>query len=535
MKNSARFLRDAAILHTVRWMRAHRDKYPLFVFSALWAAAVLVISGVALTVMHPAIGEIIEGVIISAAGYLIAFGAVYFGAIIMQSFRQSAQVVWQDIQARPLIEYKALPASALPGIGSDLLIIPTPGESNAEYAARIEVAVKQSSATMWVVTLSPRHPVVTIYGQETYSFRRDEEIFQGETWKFIRRIAEAGTEFTTETDADFRRYVTEFCRYYREWAPVRKVELSAGAKRNVPLEILRNSVNIILFLLLSVSVVSGQSKTRQVDEALGTRIREIPAAGEKVTFVFREGNRDRYYNRIGDGRSEYTDLLKRAPGIVGFDDQGGELVAVTKGEEVVARAESVERVNISPTSKADQMRPHRALASEEVRDPGRLGISIPDSASGAAMFEDWKRGIRETEQQAGEAAKPAFDFSWWLFGELFLSLFVAASILWFFAKTASEEGIMGIWGETVFISPFLVMVHQNCSAALMVVLWIAEIFIFIKAATLLWYSSIPMAVGCCLWIFGLWAIRKIHNRIVPNIKGLAGAGRGGGSGLMRIQ
>jgi hypothetical protein len=45
-------------------------------------------------------------------------------------------------------------------------------------------------------------------------------------------------------------------------------------------------IRTIIFLLITTAAF-GQSKTRQVDEALGTRIREIPQAGELLSTFLR--------------------------------------------------------------------------------------------------------------------------------------------------------------------------------------------------------------------------------------------------------
>lgn len=531
--------------HLSAWMIHNRATYPGLLFRAGTIAVGIVMAAVAMHMVSTGFGRIVEDVILQA-GYsvgLIAFfvviGIMFHGTVL--SFRHVFQTWNED---KPEAGPKLLAATTWtpPDISPDILVCAFDEKAAFEKAA---MAGKATTHAIWAVVIPPKKKQVAIWTAD----RETDFFFDRGSEPFTDTIPAgfglpAGLDHTAEDEKQYQKYVTWFCQFYLKWRDAAKLEADKGRAKQTLFEVMEahaKAVSAALCFLLFCLPAFGQSKTRQVDEALGTRIREIPDVGEKITYAFQEGGKEKYYTRTGDGVKDYTALLQSTSGLVRFDDQGGQLIAIQKNGEVVARAAgSVERVNLSPvgpngapylqeSTTGDPIRPRGVLTAPDVENtpvtdqPTRF--HIPDSSSTAAMFEGWKETIRDVEEKTGRAAEPAFDFSWWLFGKIFVFLFVMASILWHFAKTASEEGIMGVWGETIFISSFLVMVHQNCSALLMCVLWLGESFIFVKGIHLMITTTTPLFISCLVWLGVMWAIRKTHNKIVPNIKGLVGRGR----------
>lgn len=528
------------------WMIKNRLTYPKFVFWAGLIATGIVLATIAMTAIHTGFGRISEDIILQAgtAILLIAFLCVVLFMLwgVHLSLKYRAETAPPESQ-----EPKAIPSENRRkwqplSIAPDTLFYQTNGESMADFAKRVSAFTPTNAE--WGVLIKRGELQATVFKKSggIHFQRGGGEPF----WDMLKEgegRPPADFDFKNETQEEYEKYCYWFTMHYPAWAGVKKYEYDPENAHQTAVDILnaqaKTAVLTISFLLFCLPVF-GQSKTRQVDEALGTRIREIPESGTKIVFAFQEGSKEKYYNRTGDGVSDYTTLLQTTSGLVRFEDEGGQFVAVSKNGEVVARGPHVERVNLPPStastkaapngyatesSTGDPIRPRGILQAPDIENTRRVGgapMAIPDSAQTSEMLEGWKDDIRDMEYRTGKSAKPLFEFSWWLFGELFVGLFVLASVLWFGAKTASEEGIIGVWGETIFISSFLVAVHQNCSALLMCVLWTAEIFIFIKGAHLLIYSAVNIFIGCLIWLFGIWAMRKLHNKIVPNIKGLAG-------------
>lgn len=534
-------------MHLWKWMYDNKETYPKFVLKAGIIATGIVLATIAMTAIHTGFGRISEDIILQAgtALLLIAFLCVVLFMLwgVHLSLKYRAETAPPESR-----EPKAIPAETRRkwqplSIAPDTLFAQKEGESMADFAKRVSAFTPTNAE--WGVLIKRGELQATVFKKSggIHFQRGGGEPF----WDMLKEgegRPPADFDFKNETQEEYEKYCYWFTMHYPAWAGVKKYEYDPENAHQTAVDILnaqaKTAVLTISFLLFCLPVF-GQSKTRQVDEALGTRIREIPGLNEKVTFVFREGSKEKYYERTGDGVSDYTTLLQTTSGLVRFEDEGGQFVAVMKNGEAIAKAAHVERVNEQPklqnpmganrapylqeSTTGDPIRPRGVLQAPDAGTPVMdkpLNLTIPTEKQTTEMLEGWKDGIREIEHRTGEAAKPAFEFSWWLFGELFIGLFIIASVLWFGAKTASEEGIIGVWGETVFISSFLVTIHQNCSALLMCVLWIAEIFIFIKGAHLLIYSAVNIFIGCLIWLFGIWAMRKIHNKIVPNIKGLAG-------------
>lgn len=380
--------------HLLTWSSRNKDRYPRYFAAFLIFAGGLVTSSVILTAMHPAAGEIAQSALIRLGLLInITLAGLFLLLVLAFALKTFGEGVKIERHAAPL-----LLLAAPDGISPDVLIVRQEGETDRQFDDRANAAAKESTHTHWVVVIPYRSPVLTMFGDIARTYNRDEPIFAREEWadRFDGRIATKGTIFSTETAESYAAYIRDFISFYREWSPRKKVELSAGKSPSVLLDILKNSANILLFVLLSVSAF-GQSKTAQVAEAVGTRIREIPASGADVSYTFDMGGGSmKNFNRVGNGRSNYTDLLKNTPGF--FNDEGGRLVSVTVNGETIAKGLQVEYVNQSPATQAEQMRPYRA----ETPVMDKPAFRVPDSLqmqeyAERVKYEVWKAN-RATER-----------------------------------------------------------------------------------------------------------------------------------------
>lgn len=388
----------------------------------------LVLASLVLTIHHPATGEIVQDALIRA-GLLINITLVGFALLL--AFAVGIKIFSEGVRIHRVEPAPQLLLRDQTGISPDVLIVRQAGEDDTAFDARAEEAARHSSAARWVVVIPFRSPVLTIFADTARTYNRDEPIFFREEWaeKWDGRIELPGTVFSTETAEEYAGYCRNFISMYREWAPRKKAEMTAGRSAGLVLEILKHSANVLLFVLLSVGLF-GQSKTRQVDEA---RIREIPSVGSDVSFSFDINGSIKTFNRTGDGHSTYTDLLKKTPGLKKWNDEGGRLISISRDGEVITKGPEVEYVNQAPR---DRMRPVQA----ETRKP----FSIPDSASMQDYAEDAKRYIDEGTDLVEDAAVTWWEvimYAFWRWSPL-LIIIVGGSWLW--AKGGAVEGYWSI-------------------------------------------------------------------------------------------
>jgi hypothetical protein len=209
-------------------------------------------------------------------------------------------------------------------------------------------------------------------------------------------------------------------------------------------------------ITLLASLAFGQSKTQQVADAMGTRIREIPTAQDKITFAFDEGGKERYYNRTGNGRDPYPALLKATGGIIRFNDQGGRLISITKNGDVIARGPEVEVVNrapvgnrnavyITPSETGDPVRPRTLPTSQEIGSMARtdepVGYTVPDSVTIAETVTRTKYEIWKIGETAKAAARPWWELVMWFLWYVFAFVVIVAGVLWFAAWVFAREGM----------------------------------------------------------------------------------------------
>lgn len=448
MQNGAKSVQNLIKMHLCDYLEANRTKYPHWLILSFLSAAAIVVASTWITIMHPAIGEIITGIAVMSFSIIAAICIVFFGLFIAYNFFRAGVDTFQPAkESEPKLIESAKPAAVIPAVPvevfsapPDVLIYQNPGEPLAEYVERAKAAKSQSGPSVWVAVVPFQESEAAIYTgpDETDVFIFDRALPPFET---ERKIV-ATHDFRSETQAQYVAYLRWFTELFTRWSSAEKLRINEGRAGRTILEVLaekaKHSANIAaLFLLFSVSVFA-QSKTRQVDEILGTRIREIPAAGADVSFIFEGG---KTYNRIGDGKSDYTALLQKSPGIGKFNDEGGVLIAITKDGEVIARAARAERVNATPSTKAEQMRPVPADDAPPVAVMDKPAFAVPDSLEMAYMAENVRVEFDKAGRQAVSAARPWFDTLNYIFMWIYPLLLLVGGVSYLWAFVAAKQGM----------------------------------------------------------------------------------------------
>ena len=291
-------------------------------------------------------------------------------------------------------------------------------------------------------------------------------------------------------------------------------------------------IKLSAVLILACLQAFGQSKTRQVDEAIGTRSREIPTREDKITFAFDEGGKERYYNRTGDGRKTYTELLQAVGGLISFKDEGGRLISIVKNGEVIARGPDVEIVNrapagnrnatyLEPSQTGDPVRPRILPTSQEVANTPRtdetVEYSVPDSTEIVRKIDEAKEKITGWKRKMWADIKPIWEFVMWVFSSVIVLLVCFSGICRYVAKTSTNESLINSYGRTI-VGGWIVKAQQNAAQMTLVLTWIIAIVLLLDFFMWMVFLNLPLWTMLVVWFPVLWVAERITDWMVPNIQ-----------------
>jgi hypothetical protein len=525
--------------HVYQWLNTNRRTYPGFIFRAGIIAAGIVLATIAMHVVSTGFGRIVEDVILQAGAALLIIAFVCVVLFMLwgthNAFKYRAEHA--PVQAD---EPKSIPAETARkwqplSIAPDTLFFQQNGETMAEFAARVSAFTPTMSEWGILVKRGELQVTVLTPGAGIHFEREDEP--------FLPMLKEdeprpRGVDHLNESQEDFEKYCYWLSLHLKPWTTIKKYEHAPNEAHKTAVEILKaeaKTVTVVLSLLLLCLPVFGQSKARQVDEVLGTRIREIPQPGEKVTFVFREGSKDKYYERTGDGKSEYTDLLQKTSGLVKYNDHGGELVAIMKNGEAIAKAAHVERVNEVPKQQSpvapngavylpqnntsDPIRPRGTLQGPDVAntpvtdEPTRF--SMPDSSTTAGYLEDAKHSIDDAKGKIWQQVLPIWRFVLYLFSSIVILLICLIGLCRYVAKSAANESVVNTYGR-VIVGGWIARAQQEAASMTLFLTWIIAIVVLVDVFMWLVMLDLPIWTLIVIWFPTLWAAEKLTDWIVPN-------------------
>lgn len=530
MKNpliGAKLVQKLTFLHLYAYINETRDKYPPMVIRGLfWActlALAFILATIGLSLISSAHGRIAEDVVMQSGMALVFCIFCFVCGVIIRTFTIHAPHAISNPVTVKTKELAAGPEWEAPEIDGDNLLCLLPNEKADQYANRCKTAESKRAYATWSVLITPFKSECVIFtgdqGTDFY-FTRGSEPFADLYPEDVAAIK--STDHFGESMQQYQKYVDWFAPRYVRWASAAKLEANPGRAQKTILEGIENAARTVVFVLLFLFAfapsVSAQSKTRQVDETLGTRIREIPKAGDKVAFVFDENGKAQYYHRAGDGKSEYTTLLQNAPGIGGYNDQGGQLLWIEKNGEVICRAEQVQEV-AQVERVATRIRPidQPVSVSADQPDQSRLSFELPDSATTVSSLEQIKNDIRAQRSKAWQSIAPMWDFAMWIFGGLLIFLICAWGIFNYIAASAANESLVTVYGR-VIAGRWIVAAQQNAAAFCLAICWIIVITLLINEFLWLVWLNIPLWTLLLLWFPSLWLAKRLTDWAVPNLK-----------------
>lgn len=483
--NEFKILRRQICFTLLTWVSAKRDRLPVYIFGVFGLAAALVISGVALAAASPYAGEIFSNFLIRI-GLLINITlavatACVVAAAFLYNFGAGVNTEFFSASTQRLLGSSASDW-AEPDISPDILICSRAGESGAEFEARFRLAQSEASDMRFVVMIPFRVPDGVIYaGGSRKVFPRENPPFQTDEWTDEQVIVPRNARFVGETIEEYRRYIDGFVFHFREYSARLKLR-----KQSDPNErwdaFAKMSWGAAVVLLLSISSLSAQSAAA-VEQALGTGIRNIPEMGADISYQFEK----KTLGRVGNGRSNYVDLLRNIPAY--RDCCHGSLIAVYKDGDLVAKG--VAAGEVASSAPTDKMRPRGTSAIEPDRVPGFSLADIPDSNSMVSMAEQAKRQIDQIGAIAGQSIRPWWEVVMHALWTAFPFLLIAGAICWLFAGVCAREGIYDL--------------HKYARRALAI--------IALSVSAILLVNFLLMAVAMGLGPFGLSVVAAVETYI----------------------
>jgi len=393
-------------------------------------------------------------------------------------------------------------------ISPDVLVMSgSENENPSDMADRIELARAVQKNGQWIVILTFRHKdgLIIFTSDNSDDVEFDGYRFQRTDWGEAHQAANC-KHYPSETWAQYTAYCRKFAADFSEWSAEEKPRhidpVTALTQR-----LRAAAVKMIVLLLICVSGALSAQKSAQVSNYLGQyRYDNVKPAGE-VKFIFEKV----ILKRGGKGDKTYKQLLR--DGISYTDaDNAGRLVGITVSGQVI-EAESAGAV-VMPKKQGRMV---SSIATSETR-PIPDALSIPDSVAMEQKLEGVKTQVDKWRSEVWKSIRPVWAFVMWFFTSILAPVLVLlGGWMRYIAKSAAGEGAVNSWGGSIF-GPFMVWVHQNFSASLMVIVWTAAtILLFDSFLWLVWWgfslwSIIPV------WLLELWIAQALTNWIVPNVR-----------------
>ena len=400
----------------------------------------------------------------------------------------------------------------------DLLIMSSSAdESGAAMADRIETARAGQIEGQWIVVLTFRHETgLVIFSSDSadgaefdgYRFRRPEwgdAHMAGGFPDLSKGEFHISNAYKRETWNQYEAYCNQFAADFSAWSAEEKPRHIDPVKALV--QRLRADAARVVSMLLILLLASGSAmcqKSARVADYLGQYRYDNAKPEGEVKFVFEKA----VLKRAGHGDKTYRELLRDGVSYIDTDNMGGLLGITVKGQKISPESESPAKEKEVMVSK---------IATSETR-PIPESWSMPDSVETEKKLDEIKGQVNTWKAKAWKAIRPFWAFIMWLFTSI-LAPFLVMLGGWmrYIAKSAAGEGAVNPYGGSVF-GPFMLWVHQNFSASLMVIVWTAAtILLFDSFMWLVWWGFSLWAI-IPVWALELWLAQAATNWIVPNVR-----------------
>lgn len=407
-------------------INVHPDDLKHYLIQAGVLGMGLALCGLILTMFNPYTGEIVTGYMIRVGWWvnivLVAQGCICLIALAVWNFGKGVKI--ETINTGMLLSSGNWQE---PDISPDVLLCNRPGESKEQFAARVQDAKSAATDVCIAVVIPFRLPRGFMYNDGVgKDFAREEPPFQSDEWPEEHRFDAIPQYYVYETQQQYREYLDRFAYFWREYSPKIKVgKQDTVAARNMAFQKMILTGLALLFFCIGLFSQSAA----QVEKA--TSGMTVPEKHADVSYQFEK----KTFGRVGNGRSNYADLLRNIPAY--RDCCHGSLIAVYKDGELIAKGASVEQVAAS----SDPIRPRGSVVQPETVE----GFEIPDSNETARMIQSIREQSRSASDKTFQVVRP-----WWsVFVEVYWDWFWLICIItaapYAIAKLSGDEGFWDLY------------------------------------------------------------------------------------------
>jgi hypothetical protein len=444
-------------------------------------AAVISLTCIVISMWEPMTGEILNGMMVQIGTIisltLAACGAITVLSLFLWNFGKGVTVrVVMD--ADPVTRLLGPGTWTAPDIAPDRLICSLPGESPADFARRAEAAINEAKPEKWVVVIRFRDPVGMIYSSLSHfrEFKRSEP-------PFLNTGAASPEDYmySKESEKQYKSYCDWFAEHFREWSPVQKVTGDDN-----PGLLFRRMLAAGLFALLmmfapSLTAQTNVEQLRGVLEA-GHLANDVPKQGSEIIYSFAH----KEYERRGNGRSNYVDLLTGVPNF--REGNVGAFESMTVNGKVIAT--QTRRAVVSALPVEDE------------------GFAMPDSVGLAERLQESRDKFDFYKSQFWLGVRPTWETIMYIFMGVLPLLIIPLFVLKFWTRLfAAEE---------------LPEYHYKASKALTILIGSIVTMFVINAMMLMIFAEWNFwgVTFCSFFVY--WLASFAASWFVPNLKSKPG-------------
>ncbi len=272
---------------------------------------------------------------------------------------------------------------------------------------------------------------------------------------------------------------------------------------------------LVLALCTAIPVFA-ETKSQQVERYLGTFRYENDRPRGTVKFIFQKA----VLKRKGTGKKTYQYLLFNEP-FFSNEDNAGRLIGiqiVNNGKTTTIRPESPDSPANVPEANAQTVRVNEP-STDPIRPKQGGGLNIGgmlDSTKVAGNINEARDKITGWKGAAWQTIRPVWAFIMWIFSSIIVILICFAGLCRYVAKTAATESLINNYGR-IIVGRWIVSVHQNAAAMLLVITWIIAIVLLLDVFMWLVYLNLSVWLLVAIWFPILWIAERLTSWLVPNI------------------
>lgn len=382
-------------------------------------------------------------------------------------------------------------------ISPDILLIQEKGESNANYAKRIQAANAAKGENTLVIA-AKGHPV--------WMAASDDGIIAINRMEGSEQFGiPANPDCMGENQADYKKSLGQFMRAWFVNAGTAQKRIAALSDSDPVAAMAKQMAQTFVFVFFSF-VSFGQNNSAKALEYLGTNYETIKPSGA-VAFNFKK-----LTVRVqGDGKKTFADLLTHS---TNFDDAGpwGDLQVVTIDGMAVARVTPSQPVAVKEKPKGD-LQPMPDNAGKDMM--GGIKTYFSSTETDRRIYEREKAAEDFTKEYGDNIRRDFLSMCLIPLKYLFWFLAIIGGAFWVASYISAKESAIFSNGIPIFGS-IQNWVHGWSSGVLYVIVMLYAV-VYVLYSTLAWIVPIDSPIFAIpLFLANIALTANVAHRLIPN-------------------